>query len=578
MRRPRGERVWFMLGLGVVAAWLIVVLHPLGTGTRTIQGEGDAYLHVWYLWWVYRALIVEGTTPYFTTYSGYPHGVRLTYHSLILPMGLASIPLLAAGFSASQAYVIWLYLVPIAGYVGAFFLLRRMRAPPLGCTAGALFWVCRPAFWRHLARPDRFFYLVLPWVVLSVLLLRERGGGWVVLSGALGAVVVLMSPYYGVGLLVFWLLGFYMISAWSVPVERYAWVGPLMLLFSAFEWVPRLLGTPPSIEVPFGILTRPESYLVPPLRLPWARLMESLFGVSPASPAAGYLGTVGVLLVVLTAWRRWGKTVRWCLGVGIVFWGLIASPPWIVAALNGLEAQEILPGAGVFTSFFEMFRMSHRLMVFPILLMALGLGFYGGWQKRWGVLLLVLLVVDQLAPPVRHVRELPPAETLRSVRRRRRAPAVVHLPLLRTGAEPAYGQTVHHLKMALGPASYLPTELRRFLTSNPVLNALLNRESPPERGWQDLRDLGYGGFLLHFWPRGDTRNQPILRLKLGRRWPTLRLEWQRALRARYGAPVLKNRFFELYRFDGRSGDDVTGKARGIPGGAGGPGPVGNDVS
>jgi len=61
---------------------------------------------MWNLWWVYRAVAVEGRSPYRTDYNGYPVEIRLTYHQLILPLGLLSIPLFAAGALATCTLII----------------------------------------------------------------------------------------------------------------------------------------------------------------------------------------------------------------------------------------------------------------------------------------------------------------------------------------------------------------------------------------------------------------------------------------------------------------------------------------
>lgn len=136
------ESLLFLFGFTLVAAHTLWLLHPVGTGTRYIveYGFGDSLMHVWNLWWIYQAVMVEHTSPYFTTYGGFPGGVSLTYHSLILPLGILSIPLFEMGLEPSRIYLLWLYVFPLLGYAGTFALLHELRAPPWGRVAGGCSW------------------------------------------------------------------------------------------------------------------------------------------------------------------------------------------------------------------------------------------------------------------------------------------------------------------------------------------------------------------------------------------------------------------------------------------------------
>lgn len=542
-------RPWFLAGLVVVLAWVVWLLHPLGPGTRRVIGVEDTYLHTWNLWWVYRALAVEQVNPYLTRFGGYPGGVRLTYHSLILPLGLASIPLFAAGMPAFQVYLVWLYLVPLLGYLGMFLLLQRMRAPPMACTAAGLFWVLRPSFWRHLPRPDRFCYVLIPFVILALLFARDRSPPWLVLPAVLGAAIVLMSPYYGMGLLLLWLLGFWIRPRLDLRFGRYALLGPLILLLSSFEWLPRLLGSVPAYRTSFGFFAPPKWFFVPPGRLAWVSAVESLTDLTLSTGRGGYLGMAGVAVVVVVIWKHWGSTVRWGLAAVVCFWFFMISPPHLVRFFRFLSETAGVAGGGQLQDLFRIFRSPQRLMVFPVLLMALAVGFFPGWKRRWGVVLLLLVVVEQVPTPVdRKMHKLAPVEAFKPVRTAVQAPALVQFPFERKGGEPAYAQTVHRRKFALSPMTYVPKRLERFLESNPVLRALYHRRPPPDRGWKALREMGYGGFILHFWPRAREGHQP-LRSGVVSRWRTLLPVWRETLRRRFGPPPVANRHYELYRFD-----------------------------
>jgi hypothetical protein len=85
--------VWVVL---FFLAWAIVFTFPLilhlGDSVALSTG-GDAYLHLWDLWWADKSLVNLHQNPFHTTYLYYPTGVSLYYHSLDLLNGVVSIPL-----------------------------------------------------------------------------------------------------------------------------------------------------------------------------------------------------------------------------------------------------------------------------------------------------------------------------------------------------------------------------------------------------------------------------------------------------------------------------------------------------
>ena len=108
--------------LGYLALTLLMT-YPLARELgRAIPGDGfDGWQNVWNLWWVKRALLVEGTNPYFTRFIDYPNGVYLYFHTLNIFNGLTFLPFsLNAGLLvAYDAAAVFSF---VAGGYGAYLL------------------------------------------------------------------------------------------------------------------------------------------------------------------------------------------------------------------------------------------------------------------------------------------------------------------------------------------------------------------------------------------------------------------------------------------------------------------------
>jgi hypothetical protein len=126
--------------LGYLALTLVMTYPLVRELGRAIPGDGfDGWQNVWNLWWVKRALLVEGTNPYFTRFIDYPNGVYLYFHTLNIFNGLTFLPFsLGAGLLvAYDAAVVFSF---VAGGYGAYLLaLYVMRQavqvrndPPVG--------------------------------------------------------------------------------------------------------------------------------------------------------------------------------------------------------------------------------------------------------------------------------------------------------------------------------------------------------------------------------------------------------------------------------------------------------------
>jgi hypothetical protein len=115
--------------LGYLALTLVMTYPLVRELGRAIPGDGfDGWQNVWNLWWVKRALLVEGTNPYFTRFIDYPNGVYLYFHTLNIFNGLTFLPIsLGAGLLvAYDAAVIFSFVMGGYGaYLLALYVIRQ---------------------------------------------------------------------------------------------------------------------------------------------------------------------------------------------------------------------------------------------------------------------------------------------------------------------------------------------------------------------------------------------------------------------------------------------------------------------
>jgi hypothetical protein len=117
--------VGFLL-LAILGTW------PLATQfTTAVPGGGDAWQHLWNLWWMRQAL-TQPTDPFFTNALYYPNGVSLLFHTLVplestltVPfqlLGVDLVPLynsVLLGSFVLAGYGTWLLVRDLTGHAGA---------------------------------------------------------------------------------------------------------------------------------------------------------------------------------------------------------------------------------------------------------------------------------------------------------------------------------------------------------------------------------------------------------------------------------------------------------------------------
>ena len=97
--------------------------------SRAIPGDGfDGWQNVWNIWWVKRALLVDGANPYFTPLLDYPAGVYLYFHTLNIFNGLTFLPVTLNAGNLVAYNVAGAFSFVVGGY-GAYLLALRVMRP-----------------------------------------------------------------------------------------------------------------------------------------------------------------------------------------------------------------------------------------------------------------------------------------------------------------------------------------------------------------------------------------------------------------------------------------------------------------
>jgi hypothetical protein len=123
-------------------AWAVLFTFPLVTrlgDAVTLARGGDAWLHLWDLWWVDRALVDLHQNPYITNYLLYPTGLNLYYHSLDLFNALLSIPLQHLVGLTAAYNLLMLANLTLDGLAAYWLCFDRTRSVAGSLVGGVLF-------------------------------------------------------------------------------------------------------------------------------------------------------------------------------------------------------------------------------------------------------------------------------------------------------------------------------------------------------------------------------------------------------------------------------------------------------
>jgi len=136
-----------------------------------VPGGGDAWQHIWNLWWVKEALLNLHTNPYHTDLLYYPDGVSLYFHTLVLTAGLIGIPLQLLGLNLIATYnLILLSSFVLAGY-GTYLLCYYLTGNRWASFVGGLVFAFSPYHFAHMF--GHMNLVSLQWIPFYVLVLLK---------------------------------------------------------------------------------------------------------------------------------------------------------------------------------------------------------------------------------------------------------------------------------------------------------------------------------------------------------------------------------------------------------------------
>lgn len=337
---------------GGIAGW---------TSRFRYSGDEEAWLHVWHIWWVNRAL-GAGQSPFWTGLLYYPDGVQLYVQTLSIPNALLTLPVYALDGPIAAYNSAVLLALALTGY--AAFLLARAYTSH---TASALVCGALLAFGPfHIAQlqNSHLNLLAMQWAPLYVyaLVKIEREAGWwpLVRAAALVLALVLSDWYWALAcgaLTLAWVAAhLWLTDERGALARRYAGFGAcaaalLTPLLGALAATGARLPTSDGTSAMWDAYTRGSSLDLLGIALPtayhplWgAALQERLAPISPPFAPSGWYVAAGWVFLALAlvgataAWRT-HRTIPIAAGA---LWVIALGPSLHVA---GAESGIPLPYA-----------------------------------------------------------------------------------------------------------------------------------------------------------------------------------------------------------------------------------------
>lgn len=487
-----------VLALYAGVGLLFLMPMPLRARTDVIQTSGDAYQHMWWLWWVKEALHGR-RSPYFTDRLFHPTGVHLYLSPMDNLGGLLSVPLQHL-FGLVPAYNMLLLAGAVFSALAMFQLGREVTRSYGGAiVAGAAFGfsplMISEANMGHLEWTNLGF---LPLAVLCLIRL-QNGPAWIVVPRTLAlSLAMLVTWYQGLFVLLFAAL----FGSWRVvaAVRRRDWAGlrSFCLRFAAWNllgllWVAPLLL--PTIRagaenegavVPREWVARNSARPLDPFR---PNALHPALG-SARAPWIYALGYTSLILAVLGVVEARARAVFWLLCLGAFY--LLSLGP--ILRIGGYEWYSALLPYNVLYSL-PLGRIPRTPVRF-LFVVSMATSVLAAWgvarlQRRMAsrgdgsgtavaAVVLAILLVENLPIPRPVVSAALPSfyEFLGKCE----PGAVLELP--RQGISKAmYGQTAHGMPIVGGYVSrHAPEELRLY--EGPVLRQLW---TPTRKAFKELR-------------------------------------------------------------------------------------------
>jgi hypothetical protein len=556
----------------------LVMTWPLAAQfTTAIPAGGDAWQHLWNLWWMKQALVDLHTNPFHTDLLYYPYGVNLYFHTLVPLIGALSIPFQLLGFNLLAAYNLMVVLSFVAAGLGTYWLVHSLTGSRPGAFVAGLIFTFAPYHFAHLLGQLNLTSLQwIPFYILALFKLWEadktpsadqnpkskiQNPKWL---WAAGAGVALAANAYTewiyamfLGLFTAWFL------AWKVGVERQgpgwragaarlAVLGVVAGVLVAPVLVPMVQEArtatymqSPAIDTLFYSSDVVDAFVPSPFHPLWGGIGAAVAAHFPSRHPAervvfvGYVALLLGLLAVAVFRRR----------KAVLFWGATALGAWVLSLGPVLQVW----GRSTFTTFgisipmpylalyyvplLNIFRAPSRFIVLTMLALAVLAGFVLAGVGRvrlrgvtrpaavWGIsgVVGVLVLLEFLAIPYPMV---PPGYNVPFYQELAQEPgdfAILELPLRPMSDYETY-QTVHGKPIIGGYLSRQPPD--RFVAETPVLRYLLPTTPVDDpiaveaarTGLADLRDHDVRYAVVHWWAF-TPEEQAAMQAKLARVFP-----------------------------------------------------------
>ena len=478
------------------------MLH-LGDAVVLSRG-GDAWLHLWDLWWVDKAVVDLQQNPYQTTYLYYPTGLNLYYHSLDLLNALASIPFQHL-FNLTAAFNLLVLANLTLDGLAAYWLCReRTGSVEAGLVGGALF-ASAPLLGTSLdfGQLDEVTVWWVPLYMLALWRALDSPGPVWKAGGGRGAAVCaglclvgasLATWYFTAGLVVFtavfvplYLLGKhgggmrqYLAVLWNAALKVAVTVGLFVVLLSPLLWAmisERLSGATYMLPAPrttiFNSVDLLALFTPPRLELPALNAHNSTVALGYVAIALGVLGLVVRRNVALPLGVALLALVVMSLGPVLQVAGNETGVPMPYTLLNNVP-------------FIGASRQPLRFLATAAMVLSL-LGAYGfAWLlsrlrgsglRAWVTSVALLLVALELFNLPRHLETTRTGDEIAFLRSSAEPGAVVELPYGEYSALSLLHQTAHQRPIVGGYTSrHFPYP---FADAAPGLAQLVRADAAP---------------------------------------------------------------------------------------------------
>lgn len=372
--------VWVILAYAILT---VIMTWPITANLATqVPGGGDAWQHIWNLWWVKKSLLDLHTNPYHTDLLYYPNGVNLYFHTLVLSAGVIGIPLQLIGLNLITTYnVILLMTFVLAGW-GAFLLCKYLTGNNWAAFVGGAVFAFAPYHSAHLFGHMNLASLQwIPFYVLFLLKAIDEGTRTkdkvkpsifrIPASAFIAGVFLALNAYTEWTYTIFLVLLTGLIFIWKLvlPSERrelrekgislaalivrFAVVGVVFLILSAPIFFPTLqearqgYAQQPPEETLFYSADLINAFLPSELSPIWGKeIAAKVQAIPPYLPLKNPSERVlflGYTVMLVALWGLW-KLRR---DRRVIFWALIALLMWLLSLGPVLQVM----GKRTFTAF-----------------------------------------------------------------------------------------------------------------------------------------------------------------------------------------------------------------------------------